>query len=75
MFRRKPFDKNYFSRDRRALNMLALRVPGLAFILMIYIASIVFAVCFWELVYFIASCVYNINRYFYSAALALISMG
>ncbi|MDY7433440.1 sensor histidine kinase [Bacillus sp. V26] len=41
MFRRKPFDKNYFSRDRRALNMLALRVPGLAFILMIYIASIV----------------------------------
>ncbi|PLR88753.1 sensor histidine kinase [Bacillus halotolerans] len=41
MFRRKPFDKNYFSRNRRALNMLALRVPGLAFILMIYIASIV----------------------------------
>ncbi|MEC1645892.1 sensor histidine kinase [Bacillus halotolerans] len=41
MFRRKPFDKNYFSRDRRALNMLALRVPGLAFILMIYITSIV----------------------------------
>ncbi|MCC8354663.1 sensor histidine kinase [Bacillus sp. AF23] len=41
MFRRKPFDKNYFSRNRRALNMLALRLPGLAFILMIYIASIV----------------------------------
>lgn len=31
--------------------MLALRVPGLAFILMIYIASIVFAICFWGLVH------------------------
>ncbi|MCY7901501.1 sensor histidine kinase [Bacillus inaquosorum] len=41
MFRRNPFKEKYYSHDRRALNMLALRVPGLAFILMIYIASIV----------------------------------
>ncbi|KUP36702.1 sensor histidine kinase [Bacillus halotolerans] len=52
MFRRKPFDKNYFSRNRRALNMLALRVPGLAFILMIYIASIVlqFIIGSWSII-------------------------
>ncbi|MEC1442058.1 two-component system sensor histidine kinase YdfH [Bacillus subtilis] len=41
MLIRNPFKDKYYSHDRRALNMLALRVPGLAFILMIYIASIV----------------------------------
>ncbi|MBU8571863.1 sensor histidine kinase [Bacillus subtilis] len=38
---RNPFKEKYYSHDRRALNMLALRVPGLAFILMIYVASVV----------------------------------
>ncbi|MEI1420280.1 sensor histidine kinase [Bacillus cabrialesii] len=38
---RNPFEEKYYSHDRRALNMLALRVPGLAFILMIYVASVV----------------------------------
>ncbi|QHZ45179.1 sensor histidine kinase [Bacillus sp. NSP9.1] len=41
MLIRNPFKEKYYSHDRRALNMLALRVPGLAFILMIYVASIV----------------------------------
>ncbi|MCY8019870.1 sensor histidine kinase [Bacillus licheniformis] len=41
MLIRNPFKEKYYSHDRRALNMLTLRVPGLAFILMIYVASIV----------------------------------
>ncbi|MGY6716741.1 sensor histidine kinase [Bacillus licheniformis] len=41
MLIRNSFKEKYYSHDRRALNMLALRVPGLAFILMIYVASIV----------------------------------
>ncbi|MHB0832454.1 sensor histidine kinase [Bacillus licheniformis] len=41
MLIRNPFKEKYYSHDKRALNMLALRVPGLAFILMIYVASIV----------------------------------
>lgn len=41
MLEKTSFDESYYTKDRQTLNMHAIRLPGLAFIIMVYIASIV----------------------------------